>query len=77
MGLWERRSQQWCRTEDVRTIKEGDINVDRRRIETPPGINEQECNENRLETRVTKLEEQTTWMYDRMTAEAAESSTWN
>ena len=34
-------------------------------------------NENKLETRVTKLEEQTKWMYDRMTAEAAESSTWN
>ena len=57
VGLRERRSQQWCRTEDVRTIKEGDINADRRRIETPPGINEQECKENRLETRVTKFEE--------------------
>ena len=77
VGLWERRSQQWCRTKDVRTIKERDINTDRRRIETPPGINEQECNENRLETRVTKLGEQPKWMYDRMTAEAAESSTWN
>ena len=76
MGPWERRSQQWCRTEDVRTIKEADINVDRRKIETPPGINEQECNVNILETRVM-LEEQTKWMYDRMTAEAAESSTWN
>ena len=41
VGLWERRSQQWCRTEDVRTIKGGDTNADRRKIETPPGINEQ------------------------------------
>ena len=77
MGLRERRSQQWCRTEDVRTIKEGDVNTDRWRIETPLGISKQECNEDKLETRVTKLEEQTKWMYDRMTAAAAESSTWN
>ena len=28
----ERRSQQWCRTEDVRTIKGGDMNTDRWRI---------------------------------------------
>ena len=74
MGLRERRSQQWCRTEDVRTIKEGDMNTDRWRIETSLGIGKQECNEDKLETRVTKLEEQTKWMHDRMTAEAAESS---
>ena len=77
MGLRERRSQQWCRTEDVRTIKEGDMNTDKWTIETPPGISKQECNEDKLETRVTKLEEQTKWMYDGMTAAAAESSTWN
>ena len=53
------------------------MNADRRRIETPLGINKQECNEDRLETRITKLEERTKWMYDRMTAEAAESSTWS
>ena len=40
--LRERRSQQWCRTEDVRTIKEGDMNTDRWRIETPPGIGNEE-----------------------------------
>ena len=77
VGLRERSSQQWCRTEDVRTIKEGDVNTDKWRIETPLGISKQECNEDKLETRVTKLEEQTKWMYDRMTAAAAESSTWN
>ena len=90
MSLRERRSQQWCRTEDVRTIKEGDMNNDRWRIETPPGIgneeerahkgvthNKQEYNEDNLETRVTRLEEQTKWMYDRMTAAAAEPSSWN
>ena len=89
-SLRERRSQQWCRTEDVRTIKEGDMNTDRWRIETPPGIgneeeraqkgvthNKQEYNEDKLETRVTRLEEQTKWMYDRMTAAAAEPSSWN
>ena len=83
------RSQHWCRTEDVRTIKEGDMNTDRWKIETPPGIrNEEERsqkgvthdrherNEDKLETRVMRLEEQTKWMYDRMTA-AAEPSTWN
>ena len=77
VGLRERRSQQWCRTEDVRTIKEGDMNTDRWRIETPLGIIKQECNEYKLEAQVTKLEEQTKWMYDRMTAAEAESSTWN
>ena len=90
MSLRARRSQHWCRTEDVRTIKEGDMNTDRWRIETPPGIgneeertqkgvthSKQECNEDKLETRVTRLEEQTKWMYDRMTAPAAEPSTWN
>ena len=89
VSLRRRRSQQWCRTEDVRTIKEGDMNTDRWRIETPPGIgneeeraqkglahNKQEYNEDKLETRVTRLEEQTKWMYDRMTA-AAEPSSWN
>ena len=61
----------WCRTEDVRTINEGDMNTDRWEIETPPGIGngKQEC-------RVMRLEDQTKWMYDRMTA-AAEPSTWN
>ena len=53
------------------------MNTDKWRIETPPGISEQEYNEDKLETRVTKLEEQTKWMYDRMTATATESSTWN
>ena len=77
VGLRERRSQQWCRTEDVRTIKEGDVNTDKWRIETPPGISKQECNEDKLDSRITKLEEQTKWMYDRMMAAAAESSTWN
>ena len=76
VSLRERRSQHWCRTEDVRTIKEGDMNTDRWKIETPPGISKQECNEDKLETRVTRLEEQTKWMYDRMVA-AAEPSTWN
>ena len=89
MSLRARRSQHWCRTEDVRTIKEGDMNTDRWKIETPPGIGneeersqkevahgKQECNEDKLETRVMRLEEQTKWMYDRMTA-AAEPSTWN
>ena len=33
-----RRNQLWCRTEDVRTIPEGDANTDRWRIKTPPGI---------------------------------------
>ena len=86
VSLRERRSQQWCRTEDVRTIKEGDMNTDRWRIETPPGIgneeeraqkgvthNKQEYNEDKLETRVTRLGEQTKWMYDRMTAEQRHS----
>ena len=89
MSLRARRSQHWCRTEDVRTIKEGDMNTDRWKIETPPGIGneeersqkevthgKQECNEDKLETRVMRLEEQTKWMYDRMMA-AAEPSTWN
>ena len=53
------------------------MNTDRWRIETPLGISKQECNEDKLETRVTRLEEQTKWMYDRMTAAAAEPSTWN
>ena len=30
-----RRSQHWCRTEDVRTITEEDTNTDRWKIETP------------------------------------------
>ena len=90
MSLRERRSQQWCRTEDVRTIKEGDMNTDRWRTETPPWIgneeeraqkgvahNEQEYNEDKLGTRVTRLEEQTKWMYDRTAAAAAERSSWN
>ena len=90
VSMRERRSQQWCRTEDVRTIKEGDMNNDRWRIETPPGIgneeeraqkgvthNKQEYNEDKLETRVTRLEEQTKWMYDRMTAGATEPSSWD
>ena len=89
MSLRERTSQQWCRTEDVRTIKKEDMNTDRWRIETPPGIgneeeraqkgvthNKQEYNEDKLETRVTRLEIQTKRMYDRMTA-AAEPSSWN
>ena len=89
MSLRARRSQHWCRTEDVRTIKEGDMNTDRWKIETPPGIGneeeksqkevthgKQECNEDKLETRVMRLQEQTQWMYDRMTA-AAEPSTRN
>ena len=42
VSLRERRSQQWCRTEDVRSIKEGDMNTDRWRIETPPGIGNEE-----------------------------------
>ena len=42
MSLRARRSQHWCRTEDVRTIKEGDMNTDRWRIETPPGIGNEE-----------------------------------
>ena len=33
-----RRSQHWCRTEDVRTITEEDTNADRWKIGTPPGI---------------------------------------
>ena len=57
--------------------KKGDVNTDKRKIETPPGISKQECNEDKLETRVKKIEEQTKWMYDRMTVAAAESSTWN
>ena len=36
----------------------------------------EESNENKLEVRIMKLEEQTKWMYDRITA-AAEPSTWN
>ena len=72
MSLRTRRSQHWCRTEDVRTIKEGDMNTDRWKIETPPGIGneeersqkevthgKQEYNEDKLETRVMRLEEQT------------------
>ena len=89
-----------CRTEDVRTIKEGDMNADRWKIGTPPeigneeerlqkevihggemnkqstGERDEESNEDKLETRVMRLEEQTKWMYDRMTA-AAEPNTWN
>ena len=55
----------------VRTIKERDMNTDRWKIETPPGIGneeersqkevthgKQECNEDKLETRVMRLEEQ-------------------
>ena len=98
MNLRARRSQHWCRTEDVRTIKEGDMSADRWKIGTPPGIGneeersqkevihggemskqsagerDEESNEDKLETRVIRLEEQTKWMYDRMTAEP---STWN
>ena len=90
MNLRARRSQHWCRTEDVRAIKEGEMNTDRWRIETPPGIgneeertqkgvtrSKQKCNEDKLETRVTRLEDQTKWMYGRMTAAAVEPSTWN
>ena len=40
------------------------------------GERDEERNEDKLETRVMRLEEQTKWMYDRMTA-AAEPSTWN
>ena len=92
-----RRSQHWCRTEDVRTIKEGDMSADRWKIGTSPVIGNEEgrsqkevihggemskpaggkeSNEDKLEARIMKLEEQTQWMYDRMTA-AAEPSTWN
>ena len=66
------------------------MNTDRWKIETPPGIGneeersqkevahgKQECNEDKLETRVMRLEEQTEWMYDGMTAAAAEPITWN
>ena len=65
------------------------MNTDRWKIETPPGIGneeersqkevthgKQERNEDKLETRVMRLEEQTKLMYDRMTA-AAEPSTWS
>ena len=31
-------NQLWCRTEDVRTIPGEDVNTDRWRTETPPGI---------------------------------------
>ena len=89
-----------CRTEHVRTIKEGDMNADRWKIGTPPeigneeerlqkevihggemnkqsiGERDEESNEDKLETLVMRLEEQTKWMYDRMTA-AAEPNTWN
>ena len=95
-----RRSQHWCRTEDVRTITEEDTNTDRWKIETPPEIGNEgersrkeviqggemskqsagerdgESNENELEAQIVKLEEQTKWMYDKMTA-AAEPSTWD
>ena len=78
-----RRSQHWCRTEDVRTVTEEDTNIDRWKEEFVHGgeMSKQsggdgESNEDKLEARITKLEEQTKWMYDRMT-EAAESSTWN
>ena len=78
-----RRNHHWCRTEDVRTITEGDANTDRWKIEIPPGIGDAggrsqkeiiqggemskqlagerdgENNENRLEARIVKLEEQT------------------
>ena len=40
------------------------------------GERDEESNEDKLETRVMKLEEQTKWINDRMTA-AAEPSTWN
>ena len=40
------------------------------------GERDGESNEDKFETRIMKLEEQTKWMYDRMTA-AAEPSTWN
>ena len=95
LNLRARRSQFWCRTEDVRTIPEDDLNADRWKAEAPPRIgdtnersqnktarggemNKQSADEERegskLETRVTKLEEQTKWMYDRVAA--AEASTW-
>ena len=64
------------------------MNTDSWRIETPPGIgneeeraqkgvthNKQEHNEDKLETRVTMFEEQTKLMYDRITA--TEPSSWN
>ena len=33
-----RRNELWCRTEDVSTIPEADVNIDRWRKETPPEI---------------------------------------
>ena len=98
-----RRNQLLCRTEDVRTIPEEDVNTDKWRTETPPGIGNMggrsqkeimqggemsmqlagerdgENNENRLETRIVKLEEQTKWMYDNMIAatESNEPNTWD
>ena len=95
-----RRNQLWCRTEDVRTIPQEDVNTDRWKIETPPGIGDMggqsqketvqggemskqlagerdgENDENRLEARIAKLEEQTKWMYDKMMA-AAEPNIWD
>ena len=38
LNLRARRSQFWCRTEDVRTIPEDDMNADRWKAEAPPGI---------------------------------------
>ena len=40
------------------------------------GERDGESNENKLEAQIVKLEEQTKWMYDKMTA-AAEPSTWD
>ena len=65
VGLRERRSQQWCRTEDVRTIKEGDMNTDKWRLHL------ESASKNAMKTS-WNFEEQTKWMYDRMTAAAAE-----
>ena len=42
MSLRARRSQHWCRTEDVRTIKEGDMTAARWKIGAPPGIGNEE-----------------------------------
>ena len=38
LNLRARRSQFWCRTEDVGTIPEDDMNADRWKAEAPPGI---------------------------------------
>ena len=38
LNLRTRRSQFWCRTEDVRTIPEDDMNADKWKAAAPPGI---------------------------------------